>query len=259
MYGPTCNIIVIHWSISCLQYNSIMVTEYEIKITDNKIKITDYKIKITNLLENVNPRTPLGELPSPLWGSLLGWLCWKSRSANEKKIYISQSYNHPFRLLWNVDSSSVSQCLDCLLVFSKKVFYACLFVSLSVYLCICSYLEKGSDWRVDPSLSDGGSSSQRDLGLDHLVHKTPGRWWWCDEHMSLMIFLMVIKMYWSSGPQNPWKMMMMIKICWLYGPQKSRTWKKIKWWRMMTNLKRRTTRMPPMINETPNSADRPGE
>ena len=28
---------------------------------------------------------------------------------------------------------------------------------------------------------------------------------------------------------------------------------------MIINLKRRTTRMPPMINETPNSADRPGE
>ena len=50
-----------------------MITDYEIKITDNKIKITDneikitdYKIKITNQLENVNPTSPLGDLPSPL-------------------------------------------------------------------------------------------------------------------------------------------------------------------------------------------------
>ena len=42
-------------------------------------------IRSRSLIENVNPRSPLGELPSPLWGSLLGWLCWKSRSAKKRK------------------------------------------------------------------------------------------------------------------------------------------------------------------------------
>ena len=34
-------------------------------------------------------------------------------------------------------------------------------------------LEKRSDWWVDPSLGDCGAGPQRDLRLDHPVHKTP--------------------------------------------------------------------------------------
>ena len=34
-------------------------------------------------------------------------------------------------------------------------------------------LEKRSDWWVDPSLGDCGAGPQRDLRLDHTVHKTP--------------------------------------------------------------------------------------
>ena len=34
-------------------------------------------------------------------------------------------------------------------------------------------LEKRSDWWVDPSLGDCGAGPQRDLRLDHSVHKTP--------------------------------------------------------------------------------------
>ena len=35
------------------------------------------------------------------------------------------------------------------------------------------HLEERPDWGVEPGLGDGRSSSQRDLGLDHLVNQTP--------------------------------------------------------------------------------------
>ena len=58
------------------------------------------------------------------------------------------------------------------------VAFVCLFVWFCIrfiYLFSCGYLEKRSNWRVYPGLGDGGSCSQWDLGLDHLVHKTPER------------------------------------------------------------------------------------
>ena len=35
------------------------------------------------------------------------------------------------------------------------------------------HLKERPDWGVEPGLGDGRSSSQRDLGLDHLVNQTP--------------------------------------------------------------------------------------
>ena len=77
-----------------------------------------------------------------------------------------------------------------------------------------------------PSLSDGGTGSQRDLSLDHLVHETPEHYCGDDDVLMVKIIVSVILRRMVST--------------------------------MMINLKSRTTRMPPTIKETPNKADKPG-